>query len=129
MSTAVATAMAHPDKYEKDFDAIVAFLTQYRDKRALTPSMKVASASQNRLSKWQRTSATCGTFEGKIELKKYSREEYDSMLMAQCQQPYEFQKKARLIKGKKTPESGRALEARVAMPEAKQTTVVKRAYL
>ena len=32
LSTAVATVKAHPDKYEKDFDAVVAFLTQYMDK-------------------------------------------------------------------------------------------------
>ena len=64
---------------------------------------------------WQKTSPTCGNFEGKIELKKYAREEYDLMSMAQCQQLYELQKKARLFKGKKTPESSRALEAKVAM--------------
>ena len=40
------------------------------------------------------------------------------MLMAQCQQLYELWKKAVLIKGKKTQESSRALEARVAMLEA-----------
>ena len=32
---------------------------------------------------------------------------------------YELQKKAGFIKGKKTPESSRALDARVAMQEAK----------
>ena len=41
------------------------------------------------------------------------------MLMAQHQQLYEFWKKERLIKGKKTPESIRALETRVATLEAK----------
>ena len=41
------------------------------------------------------------------------------MSAAQCQQLYELQKKAGLIKGKKTPESRRALEARVAAHEAK----------
>ena len=41
------------------------------------------------------------------------------MLTAQCHQLHELQKKAELIKGKKTPESSRALEARVAMLEAK----------
>ena len=40
----------------------------------------------------------------------YSREEYDLISMTQHQQLYELQKKARLSKGKKTPESGRALE-------------------
>ena len=46
MSTAVATVRAHPDRYEKDFEAVIAFLTQYIDKKALTPSMKVASVTQ-----------------------------------------------------------------------------------
>ena len=41
------------------------------------------------------------------------------MSVVQCQQLYDFQKKARLIKGKKTPESSRALEARVAVLEVK----------
>ena len=41
------------------------------------------------------------------------------MSVAQCQQLYELQKRARLMKGKKTPESSRALEARVATLEAK----------
>ena len=39
------------------------------------------------------------------------------MSMAQHQQLYEIQKKAGPIKVKKTPESRRALEARVAMLE------------
>ena len=71
--------MAHPDRYEKDFDAIVTFLSQYIDKKAPTPSVKVASVGQNKPAKWQKTITTCGTFNGKIELKKYSRKEYDSM--------------------------------------------------
>ena len=37
-------------------------------------------------------------FQGNIELNKYSREEYDSISMAQCQQLYELWKKARLTK-------------------------------
>ena len=52
-------------------------------------------------------------------MKKYSRKEYDSMSTAQHQQMYELQKKARLTKGKKTPESSRALETRVAALEMK----------
>ena len=48
--------------------------------------------------------------------------------MAECQQLYELQKKATLIKGKKTPESSRVLEARVSKLEVKQTTVAMRAY-
>ena len=41
------------------------------------------------------------------------------MSTVQHQQLYELQKKARLLKGKKTPESSRSLEARVADLEAK----------
>ena len=41
LSTAVTTVRAHPDKYEKDFDAVVTFITQYINKRAPTPSVKV----------------------------------------------------------------------------------------
>ena len=36
LSTAVATVRANPDKYQKDFDTVVAFLTQYVDKKAPT---------------------------------------------------------------------------------------------
>ena len=115
MSAAVAIVRMHQDKYEKDFDTIVTLLSQYIDKSAPTPSMKVASVGQSRPAKQQKTSATHGTFKGKIELKKYSRVEYESMLMAQCQKLYNLWKKARLIKVKKTPESSRALEARVTM--------------
>ena len=39
--------------------------------------------------------------------------------MTQCQQLYELQKKVKLIKGKNTPESSRALEAKVSVLEAK----------
>ena len=56
-------------------------------------------------------------------MKKYSREEYYSMSTAQQQQLYEFEKKAGLIKGKKPPERSRALEARVAMLEAKTENI------
>ena len=82
-------------------------------------SAKVASVMQTRPAKWQKINTSHGTFKGKIELKKYSREEYDSKSMVQHQQLYKLQKKARLIKGKKTPESSRALEARVAVLEVK----------
>ena len=83
LSTAVTTVRAHPDKYKKDFKTVVTFLTQYIDKKAQTPSVKVASIAQNGPAKWQKTNSNCGTFRGKIELKKYSREEWDLMLMAQ----------------------------------------------
>ena len=70
MSTAVAAVRAHPDRYKKDFDAVVAFLSQYIDRKAPTPSMKVASITQTRPAKRQKTSASCGTCKGKIELRK-----------------------------------------------------------
>ena len=41
------------------------------------------------------------------------------MTMAQCQQLYNLQEKARLIKGKNTPKSSRAVEASVAVLEVK----------
>ena len=110
LSTAVTTVRAHPDKCEKYFNALVTFLNQYIDKRAPTPSVKVASVTQTRPAKLQKTNASHGTFKEKIKLKKYSREEYAF---------YELQKKARIIKRKKTQESSRALEARVAALEAK----------
>ena len=50
-------------------------------------------------------------------MKKYSREVYDLMLTAKHQQTYDLQKKVRLIKSKKTPESSRALEAKLAVLE------------
>ena len=45
MSTAVVAVRAHPNKYEKYFDAVVAFLTQYIDKKAPRQSVKVASVT------------------------------------------------------------------------------------
>ena len=75
MSTAVTGVRVKPDKDEKDFDTVLAFLSQYINKRALTQSVKVAPVGQNRPAKQQKTSATCVTFNGKIELKKYFREE------------------------------------------------------
>ena len=79
MSTAIATVREHPDNYKKNFDAVVTFLTQYIDKRLPTPSVNVALVAKTRPAKWQNTKTVHGTFKGKIELKKYSREEYDSM--------------------------------------------------
>ena len=119
MSTAVATVRAHPDRYEKYFDAFVTFLSQHIDRKAPTLSVKVASIAQIRPAKRQKTGANHSTYSRKIELRKYSQEEYNSMLAAQHQQLYELQKEAGFIKGKKTPESNRALEARVAALEAK----------
>ena len=72
MSTAVTALRVHPDKYKKNFDIVVIFLTQYIDKRAPILSVKVASVTQTRPAKWQKTNASCITFKGNIELKKYS---------------------------------------------------------
>ena len=43
LSTAVTAVRVYPNKYKKDFDAVVAFLTQYINKKAPTPSVKVAT--------------------------------------------------------------------------------------
>ena len=126
--TEAITVRVHLDKYEKDIDAVVAFITKYINKRAPTLRVKVASVGQTRSDKQKKTSATHGTFKWKIELKKYSREEYDWMSVAQHQQLYDLSKKAGLIKSKKchnilkghaTPLDWLTLVARVAMPEAK----------
>ena len=77
-------------KHKKDFNAVNANLAQYTDKRVPTPSMKFASVGQNRPAKWQKTSTTHGAFKGKVEFKKYSREEHDSMSTAQCHPLYEL---------------------------------------
>ena len=98
MSTAVAIVRVHTNKYEKDFDAVVTFLTQYIKKRAPTLSVKVAPVNQTKPAMRQKTSATHGSFKN-IVLKKHYREEYSSMSMAECQQLYELCKKAGLMKG------------------------------
>ena len=48
-------------------------------------------------------------------MKKYSREKYDSMSMAQQQQLYELWKRAQLIKSKMTQESNKTLKDKVAI--------------
>ena len=70
MSTAIATVRAHPDRYENDFDAVVAFLSQNIDKKAPTHSVKGASVTQTRPAKRQKTSTSCITFKGMITCKK-----------------------------------------------------------
>ena len=88
-------------------------------------SVKVTSMAQARPAKQQRTRNIHGTFKGKIELKKYSQEEYYSMLKAEQQQLYELWKMARLITGKKIPKCRRALEARVASLEVKKASAIR----
>ena len=86
MSTAVAAVKA----LSKNFDTVITFLTQYIDKQGPTPSVKVLSITHARPPKQQKTNATCGTFKGKINLKKYSREKYSSMLTVWQQTFYEL---------------------------------------
>ena len=50
----VATVRVHPDKYEKDFDAVVTFLTSCIDKRTPTPSVNVTSVVTPDLSSGRR---------------------------------------------------------------------------
>ena len=80
---------ADPDKYEKDFDAVVAFLTQYIGKKATMPSVKVAVVGQNRLPSGRRPVLPVALLK-KVELKKYSREKYDSMSMVRPQKGAEL---------------------------------------
>ena len=42
----IATADANPDKYENDFDAVVAFLNQYIDDKVTTNNFYFESVSQ-----------------------------------------------------------------------------------
>ena len=67
MSTVVATIRAYPYKYEKNFDAVVTFLTQHINKRAPTLSVKITFVGQTRPAKKQKISASNCTFQGKIE--------------------------------------------------------------
>ena len=82
-------------------------------------SVKDGSVTQTKHAKKQKTSPAHSTFKEKIELKKYSIEEYDSMSIAQWQHFYELLHKTGLLKSKKTPQCSKALEARVAAIGAK----------
>ena len=92
LSTAVTIVRTDPDKNKKNFDTVVTFLTQYIEKNVPTPSVNVVFAGQTRPAKLHKTSTIDGTFKRMIELKKYSRKEYHSMLITQHQQLYELQK-------------------------------------
>ena len=46
--TAVATVKAHPDKYEKYFDAAITFLIQYIGKQGPTLSVLILSMNQTK---------------------------------------------------------------------------------
>ena len=62
-------------------------------------------------------------------MKKFSKEEYDSISMALGNHLYELQKEAKLSKDKKTPYSSRALEAGVAMLETKTDNSIDESFL
>ena len=66
--------------------------------------MKFLSIAQTRSAKQQKTDAAHGIFKRKIELNKYSKEEYDSMSTAQQQQLHELWLKTGLQKSKQTTE-------------------------
>ena len=80
LSTAVVTGRVHQNKYKREFDRVVAFLTQYINKRTPLTNIKVVFVGQIRPAKRQMTSASNGMFKGKFKLKKYSRKN-----MTQCQ--------------------------------------------
>ena len=83
LSTSVVTVRSCPDKYEKDFDTVVAFLTQYINKKRPAPSVQGSSVTQTRPAQWQKTSTIHGTFKEKLGLKKNFIEDYDLISMAQ----------------------------------------------
>ena len=93
-SILVATVRVHWVKYKKDFDAGVAFFTQYIDNRALTLSVKVVSVSQTRPAKQQMTSTSHGTFKGK----GWVEEVIPERNMTQCQQ---YSSKSYMTSGRK----------------------------
>ena len=56
--TTVAAVRAYPDRYKKDFNAVVAFLSKYIDRKEPTKRVKFASITQTRLAKRQKTSTS-----------------------------------------------------------------------
>ena len=61
LSTTVAAVRAHPDEYEKDFDA-VAYLLPIINMHGPMLSIEVASITYSRPVKRQKTSPVYGTF-------------------------------------------------------------------
>ena len=70
MSTSFVAAKTHSYKYKMGFDPVVVYLPQYVD-------------AQSRTGKRHKTSEAFSTFKVRIKLKKYSMEEYNSILAAQ----------------------------------------------
>ena len=119
LSIAFATVRAHPDKNKNDFDAVVTVLTKYIDKGAPTPSMKVASVTQTRPAKWQKTSTTCNNFKGKIEQRIIPGRSMTQCLQHSVNRCMSYGKMPDTFKGKNTSESSRYLKARAAALKAK----------
>ena len=46
MPTTVITVNAHPDRYEKNFDTVVVYLSQYLKKQGPSLSVKVVSTTK-----------------------------------------------------------------------------------
>ena len=93
MSTVIATVRASPARYEIDFNACDAYLSQCFEKQRLRTSVKIASFAQFTPAKQQHTQ-THGTFKRKIQLHKYLRDKYESMSSVQRQQLHELQHNA-----------------------------------
>ena len=67
-STEGITVKAHPDRYEKEIDAVVAYLSQYVKKWQPTMSVEVSSIAQGWPNKIQKNSETFSTIRGRSEL-------------------------------------------------------------
>ena len=69
MSTAVATVRAHPDKYQKDFNTVVNFLTQCIYNKAPTPSVKVHLSLRPDLPRGRRPALVVAISEERLSFK------------------------------------------------------------
>ena len=54
LSATIALVRAHPGKYEKNFVAVITYLSQYINKQGPTPNVKVASITQSDLPRGRR---------------------------------------------------------------------------
>ena len=68
MSTVVVTLKASPDKYKKDFDMAVTYLSQYTRKKGKNTDSKVSSIAQWRPMIKHKISEAHDTFKEMIEL-------------------------------------------------------------
>ena len=75
-STVIVTARSHPDKCEKDFNAVVTYLLQCIEKGRPIPSIMVVSITQTRPVERQKIREANDTFKGQNDVKEYSRSGY-----------------------------------------------------